>query len=541
MSTRSESASSSATDVSDDGEWLDVEPDEETITIVSLLDSQKFSSWNEMLNHCKQSYDFDLIATIKRLQLDFHGAVKLVNFIRSRVRDQQSLPRNLTLADFEDDCYFKPVLENDAFIISLDEILESGLVGVDITTGQLDNSRGELLAQKQALEAELESVRTQFSNYRLAVQETLDRRWGDDLEQIPPKAAADGEDRGNYYFESYASNEIHETMLKDAVRTDAYRDFIYNNKHLVKGKVVLDIGCGTGILSMFCAKAGASRVIAVDKSDIISKAAENIFNNGLSDIISCVKGAIEDVKLPVDEVDIIVSEWMGYCLLYEAMLPSVLYARDRYLKPGGLLVPSSATLWMAPVQDTDYMSEHISYWRDVYGFDMKAMQEGIFDEIRVEALSKSSLCGEPYPFKILDLHTIKPQDLSFTARWESRLLRQTDGLDGFCIWFDNFFATSREELMPEPDMTPDVWVKAKQGNVAFTTGPFGIVTHWKQGLLLVPPGNPPSKLVLPGTISGEITFAALEENARALRVDITCSSEGQSGGQKGANWSWKLV
>ncbi|RFU76119.1 s-adenosylmethionine-dependent methyltransferase superfamily domain-containing [Trichoderma arundinaceum] len=543
MSARSPSPSSSATsDISGDGEWLDIENDEESITIVSLLDSQTFSGWAEMLEYCKQRYDFDLIATIKSLQLDFHGAVKLVNFIRSKVRDQQSLQGNLTLADFQDDGYFKPVLENDALIMSLDEILDSELVKAEAATSQLDNSREELLAQKQALEAELESVRSQFSNYRLAVQETLDRRWGDDTEPNPPKPAADGEDRGNYYFESYASNEIHETMLKDTVRTDAYRDFIYNNKHLIKGKVVLDIGCGTGILSMFCAKAGASRVIAVDKSDILKKAAENIFNNGLSDIITCVKGAIEDVKLPVDEVDIIVSEWMGYCLLYEAMLPSVLYARDRYLKPDGLLIPSSATLWIAPVQDTDYMSEHISYWRDVYGFDMKAMQEGIFDEIRVEALPKSSLCGEPYPFKTLDLHTIKPQDLSFTASYESRLLRPQDGLDGFLIWFDNFFATSRDEPMPEPDMTPDVWAKAKQGNVAFTTGPSGIVTHWKQGLLLVPPENPPSTSVTPEVISGQITFAALEENARALRVDVTCSARGQSaGGQEEKNWSWKLV
>lgn len=293
---------------------------------------------------------------------------------------------------------------------------------------------------------------------------------------------------------------------------------------------------------MFCAKAGASKVIAVDKSDILKKATENIFNNGLSDIITCVKGAIEDVKLPVDEVDIIVSEWMGYCLLYEAMLPSVLYARDKYLKPDGLLVPSSATIWMAPIQDTEYISEHISYWRDVYGFDMKAMQEGIFDEVRVEALPKNSLCGEPYPFKVLDLHTVKPEELSFTAKWQSRLLRQPDGLDGFLIWFDNFFATSRAEPVPPPETTPEVFEKAKQGNVAFTTGPSGIVTHWKQGLLLVPQESTPSSLALPEAISGQITFAPLEENARALRVDVTCVPEGQpAGSQEEKKWSWKLV
>lgn len=74
-------------------------------------------------------------------------------------------------------------------------------------------------------------------------------------------------------------------MLKDTVRTDAYRDFIYENKDLFSGKVVLDVGCGTGILSMFCARAGASKVIAVDNSDIIDKARENVFANDLSHII----------------------------------------------------------------------------------------------------------------------------------------------------------------------------------------------------------------------------------------------------------------
>lgn len=232
MSARS--SSSGTTDVSDDGEWLDVEPEEESTTIVSLLDSQTFSSWAEMLNHCKQRYDFDLIATIKNLQLDFHGAVKLVNFIRNQVQKQQALPGTLALADFEDDGYFKPVLQNDALIMSLDEILDSDLVKVDIAPGQAgtSTSQDELLAQKQALEAELEAVRTQFSNYRLAVEETLDRRWGDDMEQNPPKAKTGaGEDRVNYYFESYGYNgQSEQHVLHSEILT-----FFRNPRNHVEG------------------------------------------------------------------------------------------------------------------------------------------------------------------------------------------------------------------------------------------------------------------------------------------------------------------
>ena len=77
-------------------------------------------------------------------------------------------------------------------------------------------------------------------------------------------------------------------MLKDAVRTDSHHDFIYDNKSIFKDKVVLDVGCGTGILSMFCAKAGAKQVIAVDNSNIIDRAKEIVYENGLGDVITYV-------------------------------------------------------------------------------------------------------------------------------------------------------------------------------------------------------------------------------------------------------------
>lgn len=74
------------------------------------------------------------------------------------------------------------------------------------------------------------------------------------------------------YADSYAHFGIHEEMLKDEVRTLSYRQAIQNNPHLFKDKVVLDVGCGTGILCMFAAKAGAKKVIGVDMSNIIDQA-----------------------------------------------------------------------------------------------------------------------------------------------------------------------------------------------------------------------------------------------------------------------------
>ena len=69
----------------------------------------------------------------------------------------------------------------------------------------------------------------------------------------------------DYYFDSYAHFGIHEEMLKDEVRTVTYRNSMYHNSHLFKNKIVMDIGCGTGILCMFAAKAGAKRVIGVSE------------------------------------------------------------------------------------------------------------------------------------------------------------------------------------------------------------------------------------------------------------------------------------
>uniref|UniRef100_A0A8C7XD20 Protein arginine methyltransferase 8 n=1 Tax=Oryzias sinensis TaxID=183150 RepID=A0A8C7XD20_9TELE len=85
----------------------------------------------------------------------------------------------------------------------------------------------------------------------------------------------------DYYFDSYAHFGIHEEMLKDEVRTLTYRNSMYHNKHVFKDKIVLDVGSGTGILSMFAAKAGAKHVYGIECSSISEYSEKIIKSNHL--------------------------------------------------------------------------------------------------------------------------------------------------------------------------------------------------------------------------------------------------------------------
>ncbi|CAE7243114.1 msrA [Symbiodinium pilosum] len=166
------------------------------------------------------------------------------------------------------------------------------------------------------------------------------------------------------------------TMLKDTVRMQAYRDAIQMNAKDFRDKVVLDIGCGTGVLAIFAAKAGARKVYAVEASDMASCAKEVVSANGLAEVVEVIRGMAESVELP-EKVDMIISEWMGNFLFKESMLDTVLMARDRFLKPGktalwgwklegkvvltgGSLFPSHARLFLAPCAHSSFAER----WQD---------------------------------------------------------------------------------------------------------------------------------------------------------------------------------
>ena len=169
-----------------------------------------------------------------------------------------------------------------------------------------------------------------------------------------------GQEYANYFCE-YAKLYHQKQMLEDTPRMDAYYSAIMKNKHCFAGKVVLDMGSGTGVLAMWAAMAGASKVYAVEATPMARKARKLVAANGLSDTVEVIEAKIEEVELP-GQVDIIVSEWMGYALLRESMLDSVIWARDKWLAPGGSLFPSHACIgWGALSYDSNHGDQAASY------------------------------------------------------------------------------------------------------------------------------------------------------------------------------------
>lgn len=248
------------------------------------------------------------------------------------------------------------------------------------------------------------------------------------------------------YFDSYATLHIHHKMLSDDNRTLAYQRAVEKLKPYVQGKIVLDVGCGSGILSMFCAIAGAAHVYAVDASKIIDIAARKVVEaNHFEDRITLIKGKIEDLVLPVTEVDCIISEWMGTLMVAESMVDSVLLARQKYLKPGGLMMPHTAKEFLAPLCMDEYYDDKIAFWTNVYGVDMSCLtdlaKEHFFNqpEYLRDLTPGDIMTDSPQCVWDLDMATATSADLESHTGEFSMVLNKTGNMHGFGAWFDVYF------------------------------------------------------------------------------------------------------
>ena len=312
----------------------------------------------------------------------------------------------------------------------------------------------------------------------------------------------------DYYFDSYAHFGIHEEMLKDEVRTKTYMNSILQNKHLFKDKVVLDVGCGTGILSMFAAKAGAKKVIGIEMSSIIVQARQIVETNGFADTITLVQGKVEEVDLPegIDQVDVIISEWMGYFLLYESMLDTVLFARDKWLRKDGkgCIFPDKATMYISAIEDAEYMNEKIHFWDSVYGFDMTCIKEMAILEPLVDCVESEAVVTKDCPFFEIDIETVTKEDLDFTKNF-SITAERNDFIHAMIVYFDCTFSKCHKP-------------------VAFSTGPRDKYTHWKQTVFYL---HNTVTIDRGETITGTISCNRNAANPRDLDISIAYKMDGK--------------
>ncbi|KAG8049616.1 hypothetical protein GUJ93_ZPchr0009g1190 [Zizania palustris] len=243
----------------------------------------------------------------------------------------------------------------------------------------------------------------------------------------------------DYYFDSYSHFGIHEEMLKDVVRTRSYQNVITQNGFLFKDKIVLDVGAGTGILSLFCAKAGAKHVYAIECSQMADMAKEIVKANGFSDVITVIKGKVEEIELPVPKVDVIISEWMGYFLLFENMLNTVLYARDKWLADGGVVLPDKASLHLTAIEDAEYKEDKIEFWNNVYGFDMSCIKKQAMMEPLVDTVDANQIVTNSQLLKTMDISKMTPGDASFTAPFKL-VAERNDYIHALVAYFNVSFA-----------------------------------------------------------------------------------------------------
>ncbi|TVU09311.1 hypothetical protein EJB05_42774 [Eragrostis curvula] len=332
-----------------------------------------------------------------------------------------------------------------------------------------------------------------------------------EVEEIPDaegdEAAAEviGDDKtsADYYFDSYSHFGIHEEMLKDVVRTKSYQNVITQNSFLFKDKIVLDVGAGTGILSLFCAKAGAKHVYAIECSQMADMAKEIVKANGYADVITVIKGKVEEIELPVPKVDVIISEWMGYFLLFENMLNTVLYARDKWLADDGVVLPDKASLHLTAIEDAEYKEDKIEFWNNVYGFDMSCIKKQAMMEPLVDTVDANQIVTNCQLLKTMDISKMTPGDASFTVPFKL-VAERNDYIHALVAYFNVSFSKCHKLM-------------------GFSTGPRSKATHWKQTVLYL---EDVLTICEGETLSGSMTVTPNKKNPRDIDIKLKYSLNG---------------
>jgi predicted RNA methylase len=272
---------------------------------------------------------------------------------------------------------------------------------------------------------------------------------------------------------SYLYVQGQQGMTLDERRNHAYTEAL--KQVITPDSVVLDLGAGLGIHGLLAAQLGAKRVYLVEPEDIIAVTQEIVNANGYGDRVHCLQGKIEDVHIP-EPVDIILSVFTGNFLLEEDLLPSLFYARDKYLKSGGALIPSAGVMEAAPVHNPEIYREEIEVWSDApHGIVHTPARAYASQSVYYyrNKISQSNYLAEPQSLMELDFYTATHTNCKVSATYSVKTPSLCHGWAG--------------------------WFKMKLGDTWLSTAPHEPPLHWSAAFL---PLDPP----LPVTADESITL-----------------------------------
>lgn len=221
----------------------------------------------------------------------------------------------------------------------------------------------------------------------------------------------------------------HRAYLADQARVAAFRQAI--GEVVKPGHVVLDLGSGTGILGLLACRAGAKRVYSIEEGGMIEVAREICRANGFEDRMVFIKGLSTQVELP-EKVDMILADQVGHFGFEAGLFEYFSDARTRFLKPGGVTIPSRVDLCVAPVESPELWSQ-VEFWNgSPVGFDFRPARALAANTGYPTKLMPDHLLGDPVTLASLGLTDAAPATWTFET---SIVATRTGTLHGIGGWF----------------------------------------------------------------------------------------------------------
>lgn len=224
--------------------------------------------------------------------------------------------------------------------------------------------------------------------------------------------------------------EEHLHYARDSVRTAAYRAAL--RSVLRGGEVVLDLGCGVGVLGLLCVEAGASSVTVLDSLPVALTAGEVLGHVTRSDLVQVVQAESRHASFQ-HRFDLIVCDHVGYFGFDYGIIDLLADARRRFLAPSGRIVPGAINLYLAPVQDERNRTVVDGFMAPDLPPALGTLRRYAVNRKYAAKLAPEAVLGPPVWVGRIDFHADDPHVLTLEADLR---IEKPGRLDGIAGWFD---------------------------------------------------------------------------------------------------------